>query len=334
VVELDEEGLVEGPGCRGEVCVELRHAGYVPAEPWILEPDDPKVLHARALGRLEGEVVDASGNAVVAATVVATAVPGDDPIGVLPFTNGATTSDEDGTFSLAWIDRPPCDPCRERTGDCDGDDRPLPVLDRVQLSARAEGHGPAETIVELDEVGDAPVRIELPPAAAPIRGTLSDPEGAGYPRAFVLARSVDRPAEQHRADVDADGGFAVTGLGDGTYDLRAIQDGVALARESGVAAGEEVALVGPAQRDLVVEVVDDEGRVVPQAEVRGPPFGTARTDAQGRVQAAGVAAGAYTLRIRPRRQPVGVHTIEVARGADLPDAPQITRIRAPRTSER
>jgi hypothetical protein len=131
-------------------------------------------------------------------------------------------------------------------------------------------------------------------------GKLQDPQGRPYPRARVLARSVVRSHEQH--SVSPDGvGFALRELGDGAYDLRAVQDGIELATAEGAHAGDEVVLdgslaaVGP---DVEVTVLDARGRPLEGAIVSGGPFASGRTDAAGRVRAANVMPGPYTLRVR------------------------------------
>ena len=87
IVRTDDDGHLEGPGCRGLVCADLRHTGLVPAEPWTLDPERPVILRARVLSQLRGEVVDERGEPVAAATIAVARDPDDDdPRAVLPVT--------------------------------------------------------------------------------------------------------------------------------------------------------------------------------------------------------------------------------------------------------
>lgn len=335
-VALTEDGRLDGPGCRGTVCAELRHAALVPAAPWLLRPGRTEVLHAHALARIVGEVVDAEGEPVVGATIVVTREPGDDdPASVLPVTTSTTGTDADGMFSLPLLARPPCDPCAEALGECP--EGPLPVAAQVLLVARAPGFGPGQALVDLDDPEASPVRVELPPGEPALVGTLADASGRAYPRAYVLARSLERPSEQHRGDA-GDGAFSVADLGEGSYQVRAIQDGVELAEHASADPGDRVELQGPPSGDLVVEVVDERERAIPGARVSGGPFARDVTDRQGRVRAEGVAAGSYVLRIQRPRERASAHTLEVGGdpgGALVGENPtQIARIRIPGAAER
>ena len=165
----------------------------------------------------------------------------------------------------------------------------------------------------------------------PIAGTLLDLDDQPYPRAFVLARSEDRPSEQHRGEA-ADGRFTIDGLGEGTYRLRAIQDGVEIAAADAVA-GDAVTMTPTTKavpKDVVVEVTDA-GRPLPGVLVRGGPFARQTTDADGQVRARRVIPGTYILRIDARRAPhegpeglgSGTITIEVSEdGPNVQPHPQ------------
>lgn len=331
-IRMSEDGVFEGPACDGTVCAELRHATHVAAQPWTLERGDDVRLAAQLLPRLWGEVRDADDEPVVDATVVLSAAPDAAPDAVLPVVSPRTSTDADGTFSLAMVAARPCDPCRAALG-CD-DERLPAVYDSVLVSARAEGYGPARTEIDLaDGVGtpDDPIVVTLPAEAAPIAGTLVDPDGQPYPRAFVLARSEDRPSEQHRGEA-TDGRFTVDGLGDGTYRLRAIQDGVEIATAD-AEAGDAITMTPAGKatpRDVVVEVTDA-GRPLPGVVVRGGPFARQTTDADGQVRARRVIPGTYILRIDARRAPregpeglgSGTITIEVSEdGPNVQPHPQ------------
>ncbi len=318
VLALDEDGRFEGPGCRGQVCPRLRHPYMVAAEPWSLRSGSEQVLEVRPLARLWGRVVDPSGAPVAGAQLVVVISPedADDPSAVLPVVTPRTSSDVDGEFSLAMIERPPCDPCQQAEGACP--DAPLPVAERVLVTARAPGWAPGELEVDLEEAGspEEPIEVVVRTAEAAITGTLTDGEGAPLPRAFVLARSESSRPEQHRSDA-TDGVFAFDALGEGPYTIRAIQDGRELVRREGIEPGAVLELgLAEVARDVEVSLVDAQGRPWPDVQVEGGPFARQRSDAEGLVRAQRVIPGAYILRVRPRGASAQAHDLEI------PEAPE------------
>lgn len=301
-VEIGPEGEFSGPGCRGTVCAELRHATLLPREPWVLAIGEPPVtLTTRPLERSVGQVVDADGRPVAGAQIlVRRGGDGDDPAALPPFTSRSTVSDGEGFFNFARVERPPCDACGEASGRCEpGDTRDVPTYAALVLVARASGFRSVEKTVEL---GDADTwQITLLPPLAPLTGTLTDVDGRAYPRARVLARSRDRGYEIHQARVDA-GSFRLAELGEGPYDLRAVQDGVELATAPGHVAGDAVSLVGQVPaigRVVELEVVrSGSAEPVAGAVVEGGPFAGVRTDASGVARASDVLPGTYAVGIR------------------------------------
>lgn len=302
VLALDEEGRFEGPACRGTVCPELRHPARIPAVPWSLRPGTEAVLETRLLPRLWARVVDPEGRPVAGAAVgIVLPADEDDAGAVLPVMTTRTSSDEDGLWSVALVERPPCDPCQDARGACP--EALLPVADRVLVTARAPGWAPGTRELSIEEASDpeAPVEVALRVATAAITGRLLDAGGEPLPRALVLARSESEPTEQHRAEADT-GAFAFEALADGPYTVRAIQDGRELLRREGVAPGQTVELVLPAAlRDVELVMADEEGRPWSDVRVEGGPFGREHSDAEGRVRAQRVAPGTYILRIQPLR---------------------------------
>jgi len=303
VVEVGAEGEFSGPGCHGIVCAELRHATLVPRDPWVLEPNRPTVtLVAQGLERVVGSVSDGEGHAVAGAQIWVRRGADDDPGALPPFTSRNTVSDGEGFFSFARVEKPPCDPCGEASGRCEpGDARDVPTYVSLMLIARAQGFRPTEKEVAVDE--DEGWQIVLAPPLAPLHGTVRDAEGRAYSRARVLARAHARGYEVHQARVEA-GQFSLGELGEGSYDLRVVQDGVELASSGGHVAGETVALVGsvPALGRAVTVVVVRRGTDEPVvgAVVDGGPFAGARTSPDGTVGAADVLPGTYTLGVRVR----------------------------------
>jgi hypothetical protein len=334
-IRLDGEGAFEGPGCRGQVCATLQHEAEVPAEPWVLRPGATSVLRTQSLSRLWGEVVTPSGDPVEAAWVTfAASGPADerDPVALPPLTTRNTTTDADGRFVAGWIQRPPCGPCEEAMGGCS--DLP-PMIETLDAIATAPGHASGRVTFSRETLTspDDPLRVTLRIAEDLLTGQLLGADEAVYPRAYVLARSLDRPREQRRADVDADGNFEVDGLGPGRYSIRALQDGVELATGE-AESGADVELSGSVDAygpDLEVVVLDQEGRYASSATVDGGPFRGAKTDMKGRVRATSVLPGALTLRVRlgpqtdrievqiPQRDPADAahsHRVEVRLGAE------------------
>ncbi|MEZ4452072.1 MAG: carboxypeptidase-like regulatory domain-containing protein [Nannocystaceae bacterium] len=305
-LELGPEGEFEGYGCRGVICAELAHNAMIQGDAWVLEPGKPSTLIARPLGRREGTVVTRSGEPVPGARLLIRPLPGErDPTALPPFTSRTALSDGDGVFSYARVERAPCDPCAEASGRCSvGEEREVPTYATMLLVARAPGFRDSERTVEIE--GSEPWKVVMEAPAEPIRGRLVDEGGAVYPRARILARSQLRAYEVHQAAV-VDGAFEVGELGEGAYDLRAIQDGVELIAHAGAVAGDEVELRGAppaAGVALTLVVMNEEGQPLADVAVDGGPFNGARTDAAGEVGADEVLAGAYSLLVRtPGRAP-------------------------------
>jgi hypothetical protein len=344
-VRIDDEGHVEGPGCREKVCAELMHTSHVPAEPWVVRPGALQTVVARPLPRLHGEVIDEHGQPVPAATVFFVPPADADPMAMLPLMTRSTSTDADGTFSVAWIERPPCGPCEAARGECDG--RVLPIYDEVIVAVRADGFSPTEALIDVPgswdsrvapgASPDAPLSIRLAPSEGVLSGRLTDHAGRPYPRAYVLARSTQRTYEQLRADV-VDDVFEIEGLGKGPYDLRALQDGVELASLGGARAGDTVELVGEPRADgpdLILRLRVD-GRPAEGIVVDGGPFREARTDMQGEVRASRVLPGSFRVRARgPGRRP-SVHEVAVETPAEGVAAEQVFgfELPSPRSASR
>ncbi len=298
-VVLDEDGGFEGPGCIGQVCVELHHPSAIPAEPWVIEPGVPGVLRATSLPRLRGMVVDSRSRPVAAARISVGAALDADPDALIPTIGTNTTTDAEGQFSFALIRRGPCDPCTEADRGCD--DLALALQERVVVAIHAPQFGPARVELDVDaNSGDNETpQIRLMPPADVISGTLLDPHGDPYPRATILARASQDPTEQHQSSPQ-EHGFAFESLGSGPYDLRALQDGVELATAMGVRPGEDIELVGSmvaSGPDVDLEITYD-GEPQAGVTVDGGPFRGARTDLNGQVRADAAMPGEYTLSLR------------------------------------
>ncbi len=299
-IEVGPEGEFVGPGCRGLVCAEFRHTSLLPRDPWVFEANRAEqTVTARPLERITGTVLDPRGEPVPGAALMVRRGRDDDPMALPPFTARNTIADAEGVFNFARVERPPCDPCGEASGRCEvGDPLEVPTYNAMVLVARAPGYRSVERPVELTEDDWS---ITLLPPLAPVTGTLLDPNGQGYPRARILARSRLRSYELHQAIVEGSG-FRFTAIGEGGYDLRALQDGVVLATATEVEAGAQLDLVGTRTASgpaLVIELRrSDDGAAVSGAQVDGGPFSGARSDEDGAVHAEDVAPGNYALVIR------------------------------------
>ncbi|MEZ4383679.1 MAG: carboxypeptidase-like regulatory domain-containing protein [Nannocystaceae bacterium] len=312
-LELDASGEFRGPACEGTICAEFVHPSMVQRGAWVLEPGRSARLVADALERRGGAVVDQDDAPVAGARLQILALDEAEDPAASPFTSQSTVADAEGNFSFALRAPPPCDPCREASGRCVADD--ASPRGEMLLVARAPGHRVGERRVEL--ASDAPWRIELEDPAPPVRGRLVDDSDEAYPRAKILARSEPRPYEVHQASVVGDR-FELTDLGDGPYELRAIQDGVELAVRAGVLAGEDVELGGglpAAGVALRLRVLDAAGAALVGAEVDGGPFVAAEADSHGEVEAAHVLPGPYNLRIWPPGRGPERHHVVVSDGA-------------------
>jgi hypothetical protein len=319
-VVIAETGTFDAPACGGVTCVRLAHPALVPAAPWVLSGPDSAAegaasrveLVARPLLRRAGTVRTPEGDPVAAARVRVLPPGDDDPRAVPAFTSTSTVTDEDGAFVLFRVEHPPCDPCDEAQQRCEADAaRIAPTWPEMVIFAQADGWPAVERRFEVDD--DAALEITLPRAGPELSGTLVDADGEVYARATILARSDLRPWERAAALVDPDGSFVFSSLRDGPYELRAIQDGVELARYDEARVSEDVRLVGSVRAagvTLIVRVRDAAGEPASEVRVAGGPFRDARTDASGAVRAMGVLPGRYTLRWGERLDSTRVVTVD------------------------
>jgi len=305
-IGVDASGHFEGPACRDRVCVELHHASAIPAAPWLLEPDRPTTLVARRLARIHGRLEDERGEPLPAVRVAVRPPPDeDDPYALLPVTSATSTTDDHGEFSFALIERPPCGPCEDARGVCEGSE--LDFLSRVMVVAAPAGRRAVEREVDLDRGGGSsedPVVLRSSAEGAEISGTLHDPEGLAYPGAYVLARSRDRAYEVRRVEI-VDGRFVVGPLGEGPYHVRALQDGIRLA-EAEALPGESLTWTGDRSarlRSVILEVQGSRGPVADVQILGGGPFSGASTGRDGRTAVVSALPGAYSLRVRVPGQP-------------------------------
>ncbi|MGB1013841.1 MAG: carboxypeptidase-like regulatory domain-containing protein [Nannocystaceae bacterium] len=316
VVRVEADGSFEGPSCLGLVCAEFRHPSRVPLHPWELRGAGPHELAATLLDRSEGRVEGSDGQPIAGARITVRPVPGENlPTAVPPFPSPVTSSDADGEFMFPRLERPPCDACSEANGSCQADEiRDLPVYHSLRISAQAPGYRPAQLDVDLDDT--EPWRLVMLPPAPAISGSVTDMQGRPYARVHVLATSEERPSEYHRARAVA-GKFEFDGLGEGPHELRAIQDGVELAQQTGIHGGDVVELLGSNEAlgvELCLEILDSDANPVVGAQITGGPFVGAVTDHLGEVRALSVLPNTYpvTVRVPSHRERF---TVEVTTGS-------------------
>ncbi len=318
-VRIDADGNFSGPACDGTTCARLVHSVFEQPEAWELEPDVARELAVVAAPGIEGTVVSTSGEPIPDAKIL-----------LGHGSRRATArSDTDGDFALALPRARPCDACDDEAAQVHcRSPTDLATDGSANLFVWASTFAPHELEVTLQR--ETSVRVVLPPPAAPITGRIVGPDGAPVgPRTVVLATHTERDAEQHAAEVDADGSFSFADLAQAHYRLRAIRDGHELAVLDSAAPGDRVELrVAQAVRgrDLRVEVRDDGDRPTPAVRVDGGPFRGVETDARGRVEADDVLPGSYTLSVRVAGCPVFRTKVEVQPGLDA--ALEIVRLPA------
>lgn len=317
---IDADGNFEGPACSGRTCARLVHATFEQPEPWVLEPGVRRQLAVVAAPTLAGTVVSTSGEPIPDAKFLLRLGP----------MRASARSDVDGAFTISLPRARPCDPC-------DGDARvgcrapeEAPTDGSASLLVWAPQFAPQE--LELTFERDEPLRVVLSPPAPPITGRVVGSDGTPIGLRFVvLATHREREAEQHAAEVSADGSFSFADLAHAEYRLRAIRDGHELAMLDSAAPGDQVEL-RVAQtlqgRDLHIEVRDDLDRPTPAVRVDGGPFRGAKTDARGRVEAREVLPGSYTLSVRLAGCPVVRTTIDVDVESGLDPMHQLVRLPA------
>jgi len=314
VVEVEVDGSFRGSGC-ARACAEFIHPAMIQTAAWVLTAGREEVWTVRPLSRHRGVVVSPGGEPVAAAKLHLD--PSSEPAGegaLSRFTSVNTVSDADGRFSFAVAEEAPCDPCRAARGRCvEGRAAPPGEARTLELSATAPGYRSVRRQVSTGS--EEPWTIVLAPAVT-TRGRLVDEDGQSYPRARILARSTEHPSEVHRASLEGVE-FELDGLGEGAYEVRAVQDGIELAFAEGIAAGDELDLLGglpAAGAQLTLRLVDREGEGVPGVLVDGGPFVAAESDARGELRATQVLPGAYVLRLRPPRGGALRHRLMVRDG--------------------
>ncbi len=314
-VRIDEDGRFATLGCGGPVCAQLRHPDFVRSEPWVLEPGVDTELIVRPLGTFEGEVLD--GDTPVAGARVTVVPAEEDPTALPPLVSRNAATDADGRFSLARVEVPQCDPCAEARGQCSLGESREAALYRGPMSLVVSAPGFRSHSELLDGLPEVPLRIELRRDEDPVVGRLLGADGQAFARAELIARSSQRPHESHRVALEG-ANFELGGLGEGPYELRAIQDGIELLSLAGIEAGAKLEL--QSTRDaagVAIELrVEHEGQALAGARVDGGPLGRgASTDAAGGLRVEGVLPGTYRIRVWAEGIAPVSHSLEVGRGA-------------------
>lgn len=295
---IDDEGGFEGPACPdGPTCARLIHPGSHQREAWRLDAEVPVELEVEPAPRIAGLVRSAAGAVEGAEIFVRRGErrwsSRSDPEGAFMVSLGATSLADD--HDPCTVEPEPSDPF---------------ALTILAADLRPQG-------ASVPAGGDEQLEIMLTEPAPPLLGRLIDREGRAFTRARVLARSHERPDEAHAITPDAAGEFALTSLGAGAYELRAIQDGVELARVEAQAGANVVMRATLAARGPTLELVvrDSETREACMGvRVDGGPFRAARTDAQGKVEALDVLAGPVSLSLRSGSEGGSRERVEIPPG--------------------
>ena len=294
---VDEDGSFSAPACATTTCVRLRHPSFEQPIAWELGPNERREFTVGSAPGISGVVLSPLGQGVADASLI---VRSDDG------RRAAARTDAAGEFTAALPRLRPCDACDLERGSPVCSEQPLDgdgdhLAARVLVSAPEFAPGEFEVELELEPGAGAVAQLELEPPAAPITGVVRGADGALFDsRTKVLATNVERAEEQHHAQLEA-GQFELSGLADARYRLRAIRDGREVASLDSAAPGDQVELraeQGAGGIALQLEILDASARPVADVRVDGGPFVGAVSDAQGRVEAAEVAAGSYTLRLR------------------------------------
>ena len=316
-LSLNLEGVFAGPACGGggETCARLVHPLYRQTSPWSLVPGRAMNLEAAGARRVGGIVYGGRGQPLANARVSLRVLAGGSPGGA----GSVGTSDLDGRFDLAVPALRPCDSCDSADagdlGSCLEAGRGESGISAI-LRVQAAEHGPLLRSLSLEPGAPAlDLSIDLPQPGPVLRGTVLDADGGPFrTRARVLARSLDDPEQSHAARVDAQGRFRFDALGSGRYELRAIRDGLEVARTE-AEAGDEIELrseLRPSVSELEIAIVDARGLPGAGRRVDGGPFRGAITDIDGRVVAPDLVPGVYTLRIE--RQDCEPQQVEIEAG--------------------
>ncbi len=291
---IDEEGWFHGPACGPTTCVVLSHPTSEQRQPWRLAPDVAVELEVEPAPQLLASLRTEAGEPVAAAMIVLRRLD----------QRWTASSDDAGELVIAAPRPAPSDPCADAgwPGDEQGGSWSLLV--------QARGLRPFTTAVDSL---DALSTIELLAPAAPLRGRVVDRAGRSFSRTRVLARSLARPDEAHAVLADERGEFELRELGEGTYHLRAIRDGLELASAEGEA-GATLELISDRSAEgatLELHLVDARGQGWASVRIDGGPLQGATTNEHGIVTADEVLAGRYTLRIRAPECATRRETIEV-----------------------
>ncbi|MBI3182144.1 MAG: carboxypeptidase regulatory-like domain-containing protein [Myxococcales bacterium] len=204
---------------------------------------------------------------------------------------------------------------KAKTG-TDGRYRLSPVQGgRGWIHVQAKGYASEDSIeYEIGGSGATVVHLTLR-TAAPLAGAVVDPEGRPVANASIEARWPRPPEEQEdslerwrgKADSarsDADGGFALTALDEGEYELRVTHSDFQPGRLKASAPSQGLRIALSQGATLSGEVVDERDRPVARAQVAASREGEDRfaepktsepTDAAGAFKISGLEEGTWSV---------------------------------------
>ena len=319
-VSLSAEGRFETGLCAGPTCVRLRHPSYEQSGAWMVEAGQSRELSAELGPRVGGRVRGSSGEEIASASLLLHTPEG---------RRASGSTDLDGEFLLVLPRLRPCDGCDIERGppNC----RLEASTESVSLFVLAPDFAPAEFDVELGS--DTELELLLPPPAAVIEGRVLGVGGQAFTsRTSVFAVNIEREHERHVVEADTGGHFEFSSLAPARYRLRAVRDGLELASAE-LEPGEKIDLRADrsvAGERLQLRVLDADAQPVADARVDGGPFRAARTDPDGRVEAADVLPDHYELRVRAGECPIERVSVHLAARAHSPaSGPQLEELRLP-----
>ncbi len=279
---------------------------------------EPVELRLPAMGRVHGRVIDVDGRAVANVEV---RVSGE------RISSGHALTDAEGNYALDEL----------QTG-------PLVLTlnqDRAPLFAvgsTAEDARPAREQIRLASGDDLEVNFQIGSTQGWIRGRVLDSTGAPVPNAFVSAFSMgggaaakamlrSRYAGWRLEPVltDASGEFALEGLPDGLYALRAYdRQGADVVLES-VELGSQVEIEMPLPASIAGRVVVEGGTPPAQfalsvtSQEAGIGFQSMFHAPDGRFEIDRLPPGTYTLELSSAEGDASVRELELAPGEKLDD---------------
>lgn len=238
----DEDGCFETYLCQNPeavTCVRIPDARHRRREAWVLDSASSTFEYQLASPAIvSGQIQDASGVPVKGAKIWFEA-QAREPWTAPPFAQMQAQSDAQGAFRFVAARPAPCDPCVRDEQDCelsrrvDEADAPVPGT----LWIRHAGHG--LKAVPMPLAWGAMEAVVLDGRRAWIRGQLT---GVEPDRVKLMLSARGHRRDRQVGQLDAQGSFEFTGLGEGDYRLTVFVDGSPVLREDALRQGQVLSL--------------------------------------------------------------------------------------------